>query len=188
MQSGIANREDLSVDTGRDFLRAQLNNSIMQHQTLLENLRDHARQADDQRYRSLCERYIPSLENHQRMLEEYGKTVGSEGGSGLKGALGAVIGKARDAVDAMRETDFLRLVGDIVLIRQAQDTFGTFGRAGDRLGDTRLAELGRMGEREHDTMQKEFNMLCSDMFVDHVTGQVEQKTNTNATSNTTANR
>jgi hypothetical protein len=161
------------MDTGRDFLRAQLNNSIMQHQTLLESLRDHAKQADDQRYRALCERYVPSLENHQRMIEEYGKSVGSEGGSGLKNALGSVLGKARDAVDAMRETDFLRIVGDVVLIRQAQDTFATFAVAGDRLGDTRLAELGRMGEREHDTMQKEFNQLCAEMFVDHVTGKVE---------------
>jgi hypothetical protein len=81
----------------------------------------------------------------------------------------------------MRETDFLRIVGDIVLIRQAQDTFATFASAGEKLGDTRLAELGRMGEREHDTMQKEFNMLCADMFVDHVTGRVEQKTASDST-------
>ena len=175
------NREDV-MDTGRDFLRAQLNNSIMQHQTLLENLRDHVKQADDMRYRNLCERYIPALENHQRMLDEYGKTVGAAGGAGLKGALGAVLGKARDAVDAMRETDFLRIVGDIVTMRQSQDTFATFAFAGDRLGDARLAELGRMGEREHDTMQKEFNMLCAEMFVDHVTGRVEQHKNADNTS------
>ena len=72
-------------------------------------------QADDARYRRLCERYVPTLENHQKMLEEYGKSVGAEGATGLKGAIGAVIGKARDVVDAMRETDFLRLVGDIVM-------------------------------------------------------------------------
>ena len=66
---GTVNREDV-MDTGRDFLRAQLNNSIMQHQTLLENLRDHAKQADDTRYRNLCERYIPALENHQRRSQE----------------------------------------------------------------------------------------------------------------------
>ena len=173
------------MDTGRDFLRAQLNNSIMQHQTLLESLRDHADQADDMRFRNLCERYVTATENHQRMLEEYGKSVGAEGGSGLKGALGSVLGKAKDAVDAMRTTDFLRLVGDIVMIRQAQDTFATFAYAGDRLGDTRLAEIGRMGEREHDTMQKEFNMLCAEMFVDHVTGQVDKNTS-KASSTTTS--
>ena len=171
------------MDTGKDFLRAQLNNAVMQHTTLLDNLRAHAGQADDARYRALCERYVSALEKHQHMLEEYGKSVGAEGATGLKGALGAVLGKARDVVDAMRETDFLRLVGDIVMIRQAQDTFATFAAAGDKLGDTRLAELGRMGEREHDTMQKEFNMLCADMFVDHVTGRVEQKS---ATENATA--
>lgn len=173
------------MDTGNDFLRTQLNNAIVQHQTLLDNLRDHIGQADDQRYRQLCERYVPTLENHQRMIEEYGKSVGADGGTGLKGALGAVLGKARDVVDSMRETDFLRIVGDIVMMRQSQDTFATFATAGDRLGDTRLAELGRMGEREHDTMQKEFNMLVAEMFVDHVTGRVEQKKN-EATA-TTAN-
>jgi len=174
------------MDKGRDFLRSQLNNAIMQHQTLLENIRAHVEQADDARYRSLCERYTPAVENHQRMLEEYGKSVGAEGATGLKGALGSALGKARDAVDAMRETDFLRIVGDIVTIRQSQDTFATFAFAGDKLGDSRLAELGRMGEREHDTMQKEFNTLCAEMFVDHVTGKVEQHSTSDST--TTANR
>lgn len=173
------------METGRDFLRAQLNNAIMQHRTLLENLSDHAKQADDERYRNLCLRYVPTLENHQRMLEEYGQSVGAEGHKGLKGALGAALGKARDTVDAMRETDFLRLVGDIVTMRQSQDTFATFAIAGDRLGDTRLAELGRMGEREHDTMQREFNTLVADMFVDHVTGNVKSKEDTGAASTVT---
>jgi hypothetical protein len=173
------------MEKGREFLRAQLNNAIMQHNALLENVREHAEQADDQRYKSLCERYTPTLENHQRMLEEYGKSVGAEGSSGLKGALGTVIGKARDAVDALRETDFLRVVGDIVLIRQAQDTFATFAKAGEKLGDTRLAELGKTCEAEHDTMQKEFNALVADMFVDHVSGKVEGRKDTSTKSTAT---
>ncbi len=160
------------MDTGRDFLRAQVNNAIVQHKTLLEYMRDHAKQADDERYRTLCERYIPTIESHQHQLEDYGKTVGAEGHTGLKGAIGTVLSKARDAVDAVRETDFLRLVGDVVTIRQSQDTFATFAKAGERLGDTRLAELGRMGESEHDEMQREFNSLCADMFVDHVNGTI----------------
>lgn len=158
------------MDTGRDFLKAQLNNSIAQHQNLVESLRDHAEQADDPRYRQLCQQYLPQVERHQGMLEEYGRTMGADSGGGIKGAIGAVLGKARDAVDAMRETDFLRVVGDIVMIRQAQDTFGTFARAGERLGEQRLAEIGRMGEQEHDQMQRAFNQYCAELFVDHVQG------------------
>lgn len=158
------------MDTGRDFLRAQVNNCISQHQLLIDSLRDHVDQADDPRYRELCSKHLPHMERHQGMIEEYGKSIGAEGNSGLKGALGAVLGKARDAVDSLRESDFLRVVGDIVMIRQAQDTFGTFARAGTRIGDTRLAELGRTGEEEHDRMQQEFNTYCAGLFVDHVNG------------------
>jgi hypothetical protein len=172
------------MDTGRDFLRAQLNNAIMQHQALLESLRDHADQADDPRFRQLCQQYLPQMERHQGMIEEYGRSIGAEGSGGLKGMLGSALGKAKDAVDAMRETDFLRLVGDIVLIRQAQDTFATFASAGETLGEQRLAELGRMGEQEHDTMQRAFNSYCAELFVDHVQGTVPNKDG--ARSNTTS--
>lgn len=172
------------MDTGRDFLKAQLNNSIAQHQNLIENLRDHAEQADDPRYRQLCQQYLPQVERHQGMLEEYGRSMGADTGGGIKGALGAVLGKARDAVDAMRETDFLRVVGDIVMIRQAQDTFATFARAGERLGESRLAELGRMGEQEHEQMQRQFNQYCAELFVDHVQGTVPGKDGVRTANNT----
>ena len=156
------------MQRGRDFMKAQVNNAVMQHKTLLENIEDHARQAEDGRYRTLCEKHIPRMHEHQQMLESYATSIGAEGPGALKKAVGAALGKARDAVDAMRETDFLRLVGDIVTIRQSQDTFATFAAAGDRLGDTRLAELGRTGERAHDEMQREFNELVRSMFVEHV--------------------
>ena len=156
------------MQRGRDFLKAQINNAVMQHKTLLENMEDHARQADDGRYRALCEKHIARMREHQGMIEAYATSIGAEGPGGLKKAVGTALGKARDAVDAMRETDFLRLVGDIVTIRQSQDTFATFAAAGDRLGDARLAELGRTGERAHDEMQREFNELVRSMFVEHV--------------------
>lgn len=169
------------MQRGRDFLRAQINNAVMQHKTLLENLEDHARQAEDGRYRALCERHVSRMHEHQQMLESYATSIGSEGPGAVKKALGAALGKARDTVDAMRETDFLRLVGDIVTIRQSQDTFATFAAAGDRLGDTRLAELGRTCERAHDEMQREFNELVRSMFVEHV-----QKTGASATEESRA--
>lgn len=158
------------MERGRDFLRSQVNNAIMQHQALVENIEDHIDQADDLVYRQLCERYLPRLKSHQMMLEEYGKTIGADGPSALKGVLGAALGKARDVVDAVRESDFLRVVGDIVTIRQSQDTFATFAAVGERIGDSRLAEIGKQCERDHDAMQRDFNELVRNMFVAHVQG------------------
>lgn len=160
------------MERGRDFLKAQVNNAVMQHKTLLENVEDHAKQADDGRYRALCQKYITGMQEHQRMIEAYATSIGSEGPGVVKRALGAALGKARDTVDAMRETDFLRLVGDIVTIRQAQDTFATFAAVGERIDEPRLAELGRTCERAHDEMQREFNQLVRSMFVDHVKSTV----------------
>ena len=156
------------MEKGRDFLRAQINNAVMQHQTLIDNLEDHIKQADDSRYRDLCQRYFTKMTDHQRTLEEYGTSIGAEGRTGVKKAIGSALGKAREVVDSMRETDFLRVVGDIVMIRQSQDTFATFAAVGDRIGEPRLAEIGRACERDHDEMQREFNLLVRTMFVAHV--------------------
>ncbi len=150
---------------GRDFLRAQVSNCVMQHKTLLESLEDHEKQAEDPQFRALCTRYLPPMREHQRQLDEYRATLGEVSGQGFKAALGFVLGKAKDAADALRTDDFLRVVEDIVMIRQAQDTFATFAVAGDRIGEPRLAELGRKGEQEHDAMQREFNALVAEMFV-----------------------
>ena len=168
------------MDTGPDFLRSQVNNCIMQHRILLEAIRDHIGQADDPAYSALCSHHLPHMEHHQGMLEEYGKGIGADGGA-VKNAIGAILGKARDAVDAFRETDFLRVVGDIVMIRQAQDTFATFARVGARLGDARLADIGKTGEKEHDIMQQEFNAYIAELFVQHVNGTVPEGKRTKAT-------
>ena len=73
--------------------------------------------------------------------------------------------------DAARESDFLRLVGDIVMARQSEDTFKTFREAGRALGNEDLARIGEMGERHHDEYVKEANRLCAQMFVEHVRGE-----------------
>lgn len=154
------------MDTGRDFLRAQLNNSIAQHGQLIESIRDHSEQAEEPRFRQLCLQYLSALERHQGMLELYGKSVGAESGGGfMKGAIGAVLGKAREAVDSMRTSDFLRIVADIVMIRQAQDTFRTFAVAGAEINEPQLAELGRAAAVHHDDMQRDFNDLAAKLFV-----------------------
>ncbi|HEY0779150.1 MAG TPA: hypothetical protein VGD56_14365 [Gemmatirosa sp.] len=155
------------MDRGRDFLKSQVNNAVMQHQTFLKNLEDHEGQAEDARFRDLCSRYIPQMREHQRMLEQYQQSIGAEVGAGKK-ALGAALGVARDLADAARESDFLRLVGDIVTARQSQDTFGTFAAVGSQIGEPQLAQLGEMGQRHHEQYVHDANNLVAQLFVDHV--------------------
>jgi hypothetical protein len=75
---------------------------------------------------------------------------------------------ARDLADAARESDFLRLVGDIVTARQSEDTFKTFREAGKSLGIARLQQIGETGERDHDEFHREANRLAQQMFVEYV--------------------
>jgi hypothetical protein len=155
------------MERGQEFLKAQVNNVAMQHASFIKNLEDHADQADDSRYRDLCLRFIPLMREHQRMLEDYQRQIGAESGT-LKRALGSAIGVARDLADAARESDFLRLVGDIVAGRQSEDAFKTFREAGRMLGDAPLQRLGEVGEEHHDRFVHEANRLVQLMFVEHV--------------------
>ena len=157
------------MDRGLDFLKSQVNNAAMQHKAFLEALEDHEQQADDSRFRDLCSRHIPRVREHQRMIEEYQTALGAEAGAG-KNVLGAMLGKARDLADAARESDFLRLVGDIVMSRQAEDTFKTFRDGGRVLGNEQLAQIGEVGERHHDEYNREARRLVQQMFVEHVRG------------------
>jgi cell division septum initiation protein DivIVA len=155
------------MDRGTDFLKSQINNATMQHQTFVENLIDHEKQAEDERFRALCSRFIPKAQAHQRMLEDYQRELGAESGA-AKQVLGKALGMARDLADATRESDFLRLVGDIVTARQAEDTFKTFREAGRQLGLARLAQLGELGERDHDEYHRDTNKLAQQLFVEYV--------------------
>ncbi|HEX6251401.1 MAG TPA: hypothetical protein VFZ56_08200 [Gemmatimonadaceae bacterium] len=157
------------MDRGTDFLKSQVNNAVMQHGAFLRALEDHEGQAEDPRFRDLCTRFIPNMREHQRMLEDYQLKLGAEAGVGKK-VMGKALGMARDLADATRESDFLRLVGDIVMARQAEDTFKTFREAGRTLGETELARIGEVGERHHDEYVKEANRLVQQMFVEHVRG------------------
>jgi hypothetical protein len=157
------------MDRGIDFLRGQVSNAVMQHRTMLQSIEDHEGQAQDPRFRDLCSRHIPRMREHQRMLEDYQRTLGGSEGM-LKKAAGAAMGVARDLADVVRESDFLRLVGDIVMARQAEDTFKTFREAGRTLGIQQLATIGEMGERHHDEYVKEANKLVQQMFVEHARG------------------
>ena len=157
------------MEHGIDFLKSQVNNAVMQHRTFVQSLQDHEGQATDPRFRDLCARFIPRAQEHQRMLEDYQRTLGASEGV-VKKAAGVALGVARDLADVVREGDFLRLVGDIVMARQAEDTFKAFREAGRQLGLTELARIGEIGERHHDEYVKEANRLAQQLFVEHVRG------------------
>jgi len=155
------------MDRGNDFLKSQVNNAVMQHKTFVKALEDHESQAEDQRFRDLCGRYLSMMRAHQSMLEDYQKELGAEAGV-IKKAVGVALGVGRDLADATRESDFLRLVGDIVMSRQSEDTFKTFREAGRMLGLARLAQIGETGERDHDSYVRDANRLVQQLFVEHV--------------------
>jgi len=157
------------MERGIDFLKSQINNAVMQHGALLKNLEDHERQADDVRYRDLCSAAIPLMRDHQRMLEEYQHEIGAEAGVG-KTMLGKALGVARELADATRESDFLRLVGDIVMARQAEDTFAAFREAGRALANPQLQRIGDIGEQHHEQFCRDANRLAQQMFIEHARG------------------
>jgi hypothetical protein len=92
------------------------------------------------------------------MLEEYQSQLGGEPGVAEK-VFARAAGFVRDLADAARESDYLRLIGDIVMARQSEDTFKTFREAGKMMGNRTLQEIGDVGERHHDAYVKEANRL-----------------------------
>jgi hypothetical protein len=157
------------MESGNAFLKSQVNNAVTQHGVFLRALEEHEDQAEDPRFRDLCSRHIPHMREHQRMLEEYQSQLGADTGVAKK-AIGAAVALARDLADAARESDFLRLVEDIVMAGQSEDTFKTFREAGKMMGNRTLQEIGDVGERRHDAYVKEANRLVQHMFVEHVQG------------------
>ena len=155
------------MDRGTDFLKSQVNNAVMQHKTFVDGLVAHESQAEDERFRALCVRFIPRAAAHQQMLEDYQHELGAETGAGKK-MLGKALGVARDLADSARTSDFLRLVGDIVASRQSEDTFKTFREAGRQLGLQRLAQIGEEGERDHDQYNRDANRLAQQFFTEYV--------------------
>jgi hypothetical protein len=157
------------MDRGHAFLKRQVTHAVAHHATLLRALEDHENQADDLRFRDLCSHHIPHIRENQRMLEEYQSQLGAESG-GVKKDRSAATGILPDLADAARESDFVRLVGDIALARQSEDTFKTFREAGRMMGNRTLQEIGEVGERYQDAFVKEANRLAQHLFVEYSQG------------------
>lgn len=157
------------MDNGNAFLKSQIDTAVVQHRTFLSALEAHEIEADDYRLSDLCSRHLQHMRAHQRMLEEYQSQM--DGWSGVsKSKIRSAVNVVRDLADAAQESDYLRLVGDIVMGRQAEDMFRTFREAGKMLGDRTLQEIGEIGERYHDAYAKDANRLVQHMFVEHVQG------------------
>jgi hypothetical protein len=157
------------MQRGIDFLKSQVSMAVLQHRTFLQSLEDHESQAQDPRFRDLCSRHIPPMREHQRMLESFQRELGSEEGV-VRRAVGAAVGVAHDLADVVSQSDYLKLVGDLVMARQSEDTFKTFRDGGRALGIQRLADLGETAERHHDQYAKDANRLVQQLFVEYARG------------------
>ncbi len=51
------------MDTGNTFLKSQIDNAVVQHETFLKALEAHEVEADDPRFSSLCARHLPHMRN-----------------------------------------------------------------------------------------------------------------------------
>jgi hypothetical protein len=109
------------------------------------------------------------MREHQRMLEEYQSQLGGDSRM-AKAEIGVTAAVVPDLADTARESDYVRLVGDIVMARQSEDAFKTFREAGKMMGNRTLLEIGDIGERHHDAYVKEANRLVQHMFVGRVQG------------------
>lgn len=172
------------MQRGIEFLKSQLSMAVLQHRTFLQSIEDHEAQASDSRFRDLCSRHIPPMREHQRMLESFERELGVTEGV-VKKALGAALGVAHDLADVASQNDYLKLVGDLAMARQSEDTFKTFRDGGRALGIQRLSELGEIAERHHDAYAKEANRLVQQMFVELARG-AEQQVPRDVTHPTTA--
>jgi len=157
------------MDKGLAFLKSQVNTAVIQHASFLGALAAHEDQADDPRFSALCSRHLSNMREHQRMLEEYqSQLVGDSRMPNTEIGMTATV--LPDLADTARESDYVRLVGDIVMARQSEDAFKTFREAGRMMGNRTLQEIGDIGERHHDAYVKEANRLAQHMFVERVQG------------------
>ena len=154
------------MDRGNDFLKTQIRAATAQHLAFFKALEGHESEAEDARYRDLCTRYIATMRDHQRMLEDYQSELGAPDAGMLKRTIGITVDAARNFADSARESDYARLLNDIAMSRQAESNFRIFREGGRAIGLRHLAQIGETGEREHDAYKRDANRLAQQMFVE----------------------
>jgi hypothetical protein len=165
------------MQNGLDFLRTQVDDAATAHALLLESVIYHEGEADDPRYRDLCDRHLPRMREHQLMLEELRGTLGVPRGSNppaelvgvIRKAAGSAAGIVRSLADAP-SSDYQRLSADLDLARRLEVTFKTFRDAGRALRIEGLARLGEKAERHHDDYSADAKRLLLQMFIERAQG------------------
>lgn len=153
------------MQSGIDFLRSQVAEAAAVHSALLESMIYHESEADDSRYRDLCDRHLPRMREHQLMLDELKTTLGGPRDF-------PQVRVPRSLADA-RVSDYQRLSEDLDLARRLEVTFKTFRDAGRTLRIDRLARLGEMAERHHDDYSADAKRLLLQMFIERAESDLE---------------
>ena len=161
------------MQSGIEFLRAQVDEAAINHSALLESMVYHESEANDARYRDLCDRFLPRMREHQLRLEQLRETLGTPRGSNppaeligaIRKAAAPAIGVVHALADAPR-SDYQRLSADLDLARKLEVTFKTFRDAGRSLHIEALAKLGELAERHHDEYSADAKRLLLQMFIE----------------------
>jgi hypothetical protein len=161
------------MQSGIDFVREQVETALAMHTTLLESMVYHESEANDARYRDLCDRHLPRMREHQLMLEEVRQSLDDASGASRVGIRRAVA-FGRGLADAPT-SDYQRLQSDLDLARRLEVIFKTFRDAGRSLRIDRLARFGETAERHHDDYSADAKRLLLQMFVERADGAIEAR-------------
>lgn len=161
----LTDTEDL-MDRGNDFLKLQVRAATAQHLAFFRALEEHEAEAEDARYRDLCTRYMATMRDHQRMLEDYQSELGVADDGVLKRTIGATVEAARNLADAARESDYARLLNDMAMSRQAASNFRIFREGARVIGLRHLTQIGAAAERDHNAYKRDADRLAQQMFAE----------------------
>jgi hypothetical protein len=159
------------MQSGIDFLRAQVDEAATIHSSLLESMIYHESEANDPRYRDLCDRHLPRMREHQLRLDELRLTLGKDSSppAELIGAIRKVAGSTAGLVRSLADapsSDYQRLSADLDMARRLEVTFKTFRDAGRQLHIDDLAHVGELAERHHDEYSADAKRLLLQMFIE----------------------
>src|SRR5690606_1355733 len=158
-----------NMKSGMSFVRAQLMGAVVRHERFRTALQEHAGQAEDPRFRALCEHFGPPVLVNQRALETYAESIDS--GAATRASIadsGVPADTLHEPADLKQASDFDRLSADLLMSRQAHDTFMVFRESARILGDTELERTGDLGAREHHAFARAAIRLLELMFVENV--------------------
>jgi hypothetical protein len=177
---GLATFRETNMQSGIEFLRAQVADATAVHSALLESMNYHESEANDPRYRDLCDRHLPRMHAHQLRLEQLRDSLGAQKVANppaeLVGALRKAAGNAMGLVQSLADaplSDYQRLSADLDLARRLEVTFKTFRDAGRALHIDSIAKVGEEAERHHDEYSADAKRLLLQMFIERAQSAAE---------------